>query len=126
MILRPPRSTRTDTLVPYTTLFRSKGRQAGDDRVADLHRAHFAAHRLDDPRRLMAGDGGQGVRIDAVDEMQVRMAKAAGHGADAHLVRAGLVDHHLFDNERLAGFDQDRGFGHTIVSKYPPPASERG
>src|SRR3546814_6388233 len=57
--------------------------------------------------------------------MQVLRDKAAGHGADAHLVRAGLVDHHLFDNERLAGFDQDRGFGHTIVSKYPPPASER-
>src|SRR3546814_20077090 len=28
MILRPPRSTRTDTLFPYTTLFRS-GRAAG-------------------------------------------------------------------------------------------------
>src|SRR3546814_2365330 len=25
MILRPPRSTRTDTLFPYTTLFRSHG-----------------------------------------------------------------------------------------------------
>src|SRR3546814_13809994 len=25
MILRPPRSTRTDTLLPYTTLFRSDG-----------------------------------------------------------------------------------------------------
>src|SRR3546814_16008021 len=25
MIRRPPRSTRTDTLCPYTTLFRSKG-----------------------------------------------------------------------------------------------------
>src|SRR3546814_4063820 len=25
MIRRPPRSTRTDTLVPYTTLFRSRG-----------------------------------------------------------------------------------------------------
>src|SRR3546814_16933325 len=25
MIRRPPRSTRTDTLFPYTTLFRSKG-----------------------------------------------------------------------------------------------------
>src|SRR3546814_4711939 len=25
MILRPPRSTRTDTLFPYTTLFRSNG-----------------------------------------------------------------------------------------------------
>src|SRR3546814_21189984 len=27
MIRRPPRSTRTDTLLPYTTLFRSRGRQ---------------------------------------------------------------------------------------------------
>src|SRR3546814_17054931 len=27
MIRRPPRSTRTDTLFPYTTLFRSKGLQ---------------------------------------------------------------------------------------------------
>src|SRR3546814_13621699 len=27
MIRRPPRSTRTDTLFPYTTLFRSKGTQ---------------------------------------------------------------------------------------------------
>src|SRR3546814_19621447 len=26
MIRRPPRSTRTDTLFPYTTLFRSQGR----------------------------------------------------------------------------------------------------
>src|SRR3546814_3179227 len=31
MIRRPPRSTRTDTLFPYTTLFRSD----------DLHRAHL-------------------------------------------------------------------------------------
>src|SRR3546814_7134403 len=28
MIRRPPRSTRTDTLFPYTTLFRSRGRGA--------------------------------------------------------------------------------------------------
>src|SRR3546814_12136513 len=30
MIRRPPRSTRTDTLFPYTTLFRSGGDQEGD------------------------------------------------------------------------------------------------
>src|SRR3546814_10772550 len=30
MILRPPRSTRTDTLFPYTTLFRSSDRDARD------------------------------------------------------------------------------------------------
>src|SRR3546814_7142323 len=29
MIRRPPRSTRTDTLFPYTTLFRSAGQDAG-------------------------------------------------------------------------------------------------
>src|SRR3546814_6355836 len=30
MIRRPPRSTRTDTLFPYTTLFRSQGAAAAD------------------------------------------------------------------------------------------------
>src|SRR3546814_4263627 len=33
MILRPPRSTRTDTLFPYTTLFRSPCRVAGTCRA---------------------------------------------------------------------------------------------
>src|SRR3546814_9464848 len=32
MIRRPPRSTRTDTLFPYTTLFRSRGDRIGQDR----------------------------------------------------------------------------------------------
>src|SRR3546814_4263529 len=31
MIRRPPRSTRTDTLFPYTTLFRSAARSQGSD-----------------------------------------------------------------------------------------------
>src|SRR3546814_9322832 len=40
MIRRPPRSTRTDTLFPFTTLFRSRcaccwGRYCKDDEVAD-------------------------------------------------------------------------------------------
>src|SRR3546814_10808526 len=58
MIRRPPRSTRTDTLFPYTTLFRSaeaaarpgrsRGRAAAgtgrDDRGATPHRAAGEAH----------------------------------------------------------------------------------
>src|SRR3546814_1855196 len=42
MIRRPPRSTRTDTLFPYTTLFRSTP-EAADDLIDDLRngrRAH--------------------------------------------------------------------------------------
>src|SRR3546814_20676003 len=35
MIRRPPRSTRTDTLFPYTTLFRSVGAKRLDDRRPD-------------------------------------------------------------------------------------------
>src|SRR3546814_14433951 len=36
MIRRPPRSTRTDTLFPYTTLFRSA--RAGEERLRRLQR----------------------------------------------------------------------------------------
>src|SRR3546814_14323328 len=36
MIRRPPRSTRTDTLFPYTTLFRS---DAGEDEIEIFRRA---------------------------------------------------------------------------------------
>src|SRR3546814_4995749 len=46
MIRRPPRSTRTDTLFPYTTLFRSEGAAQRpwkqDERVACQH-AQFDA-----------------------------------------------------------------------------------
>src|SRR3546814_3804936 len=46
MIRRPPRSTRTDTLFPYTTLFRSN-RSTGSDR--DRHwRARVRPGRDDD------------------------------------------------------------------------------
>src|SRR3546814_5477007 len=48
MIRRPPRSTRTDTLFPYTTLFRSRNGVRGADhalvgRVLHLERLHDGA-----------------------------------------------------------------------------------
>src|SRR3546814_18900569 len=66
MIRRPPRSTRTDTLFPYTTLFRSE--------------------LLTDAERL-SGEGF--VRLDEIEigdgpaRFLQRLA-AGGHGADAH------------------------------------------
>src|SRR3546814_7277490 len=41
MIRRPPRSTRTDTLLPYTTLFRSV--HVGDDQRANVLRVQIGA-----------------------------------------------------------------------------------
>src|SRR3546814_18913807 len=40
MIRRPPGSTRTDTLFPYTTLFRSEGLADADQRAAGAHAHH--------------------------------------------------------------------------------------
>src|SRR3546814_1628480 len=45
MIRRPPRSTRTDTLFPYTTLFRSLGR-AGSVAGGDAKHRDFQTNRL--------------------------------------------------------------------------------
>src|SRR3546814_7306832 len=47
MIRRPPRSTRTDTLFPYTTLFRSSDYRSSED-TADLSaRSPARGRRLD-------------------------------------------------------------------------------
>src|SRR3546814_6760446 len=56
MLRRPPRSTRTDTLLPYTTLFRSGQQRAGVPADAGAgspgakpraHLRHLGPHRLD-------------------------------------------------------------------------------
>src|SRR3546814_13355635 len=51
MIRRPPRSTRTDTLFPYTTLFRSRTRRPGSAGARGVQQGR------DDPRgqRRVAG-----------------------------------------------------------------------
>src|SRR3546814_4619699 len=46
MIRRPPRSTRTDTLFPYTTLFRSPGfENSGEDQIVAT--STFGVHHFD-------------------------------------------------------------------------------
>src|SRR3546814_14405679 len=47
MIRRPPRSTRTDTLFPYTTLFRSVNVQ-GDEPLIDPEQINCVARLLQD------------------------------------------------------------------------------
>src|SRR3546814_2164405 len=55
MIRRPPRSTRTDTLFPYTTLFRSAGGASPERRPHDLQQGR---HR----HRQGLGQGAAGKR----------------------------------------------------------------
>src|SRR3546814_12924789 len=82
MIRRPPRSTRTDTLFPYTTLFRShddlvklilretldplQGERlaAFDARLGELRRRRSQVHGEQLPSRLAEADPAQTLRTD--------------------------------------------------------------
>src|SRR3546814_15048867 len=62
MIRRPPRPTRTDTLVPYTTLVRSDAERAGQEAAPGLSTARRRAlgagfERLHDRRRPLHRPG---------------------------------------------------------------------
>src|SRR3546814_19019527 len=60
MIRRPPRSTRTDTLFPYTTLFRSRGRTRPPPRLHERPARRRAGR--DSDRRDMQPVPPDGVR----------------------------------------------------------------
>src|SRR3546814_15881259 len=72
MIRRPPRSTRTDTLCPYTTLFRSRG--------AEKHRRLRAgASGAPVPRRPAARTDGPSRSTDRERLLDARRARALRH-----------------------------------------------
>src|SRR3546814_15405094 len=77
MILRPPRSTRTDTLFPYTTLFRSQLRS----------------------REILALDSAVGTLADLGDEL---LDVRAGIGGQRNLAR----DDHVRGVRRRAPADR--------------------
>src|SRR3546814_7625387 len=65
-IRRPPRSTRTDTLFPYTTLFRSEA----DEDPGQVHQAlRHAAFAHDRARQDEERDGEEGEVVRAVGDL---------------------------------------------------------
>src|SRR3546814_16006756 len=71
MIRRPPRSTRTDTRVPYTTLFRSNARRRGYSDIFKRTPSRRSRRKENDGRAKDA-DSGSGeipaVRLLAFDD----------------------------------------------------------
>src|SRR3546814_10063083 len=80
MIRRPPRSTRTDTLFPYTTLFRS----AAADRQAWID---------DEARDIMRGDAGAARFLEEIEngEHHAEAARLIGGRQEAGRRRAGPI-----------------------------------
>src|SRR3546814_18941939 len=103
MIRRPPRSTRTDTVFPYTTLFRSHVR---------------VEHGADDDGRVLAAE----VLHRAADLVELGHGEVrAGGDVDQDAVGAGQVD--VVEQRVL-----DRGLGgdlHAVVAAGGPGAPHR-
>src|SRR3546814_20781050 len=125
MIRRPPRSTRTDTLFPYTTRFRSG--VAVPAQVTDRARVHVALDRLQLANDLQRADLGRAAdragrkrRAQHVDVTQP-FAQGTGHLAgDVHDVAVAL------DHELLAALHRawpgdprsaERRVGNEVVNK---------
>src|SRR3546814_4720311 len=100
MMQRPPRSTRTDALFPYTTLFRSQLDQMGASLGAAEPLAHRAAPAAAYAEADQALEVGRDVRAD-------RERPAVGHRLDGdhgHVAVDGQAQPHVVD--RLAGLDE--------------------
>src|SRR3546814_13230590 len=103
MIRRPPRSTRTDTLFPYTTLFRAgagelSARQREQVRGADTHEV---ASRCEHHRRIRCllpavlrewTDGGQGARHGVLRELPAQLHTGQATALPSHQEAQRLQD----------------------------------
>src|SRR3546814_13048112 len=101
IILHPPRPTRTDTLIPYTTLVRSDRQHAGDGR-----RTHVAQPAgVDRQQEVGAAPLGGERDIAGAD----RRADQEAVGRNSRTPRAG----------------QGQSVSHTGFLSNPPPLSSR-
>src|SRR3546814_10888717 len=109
MIRRPPRSTRTDTLFPYTTLFRS----AQFTRITRL---------TQDTRYRVAAAIAKGREIDLHKRNPIQVRQKIPHvlaWSDADSSRVGLAPQGLQrDSGFLSGFVIEKG--EEINHKSPP------
>src|SRR3546814_14071175 len=118
MIRRPPRSTRTDTLFPYTTPFRSTGEGIG--RVAEVVAPHQAArpqiHR--EPPDIDTGRRSAAQRIVEIDPDialdQFGRIDLTGRHRTARIVEIGARIHDLAADADRPGviFGDQRGAQH--------------
>src|SRR3546814_4583740 len=132
MIRRPPRSTRTDTLFPYPTLFRSRcsasileppALVAGLDDVAvmgepiEQRGGHFgiAEHGRPFAERQVGGDDDRGVFVKSAEEMEQQLPASAGERLIAPLVAAQEVA----PRPKLAALS-----GAAFVKLHPEPVSQ--
>src|SRR3546814_2406930 len=101
MIRRPPRSTRTDTLFPYTTLFRSIpiinpdniARTLPPDLGDAARRLQSGRRAIEDRMTLLASRRTFGIETTLTGNSELALMRAAGEaGYQVNLVYVGVTD----------------------------------
>src|SRR3546814_15030582 len=110
MIRRPPRSTRTDTLFPYTTLFRSL--LIGFLRRRETRTVHAVVERFVDARVDRVDFGAQFLRIIIAGKRPHMIERRVQDPDD---LRRFIVDDPLLE---LVPQDRDRSEEHTSESSH--------
>src|SRR3546814_10269190 len=107
MIRRPPRSTRTDTLFPYTTLFRSLlVERAGGAQVDDVATDAFARQLVGDRLAEAEQHAGRNDRHILARPREARMAEGDEMLAVGHLAAGGVECLVLAEHDRVVVADR--------------------
>src|SRR3546814_6734926 len=93
MIRRPPRSTRTDTLFPYTTLFRSILQREAIARRLDTsrHRVRERCPVLQVGRERQGDELASGLAVEPLPLAIVHQRLATGNPPQVERLRRGIV-----------------------------------
>src|SRR3546814_14979776 len=99
MIRRPPRSTRTDTLFPYTTLFRSVG-AVFEIGIYDYDKTYVVMPMEDAQTLLLMGDSVGMIEVNTVDANrigQILLPLAGKIGGEAVIADWRSLNAQLFE-----------------------------
>src|SRR3546814_19701940 len=126
MIRRPPRSTRTDTLFPYTTLFRSGDKLEGGGHEMSWsggERNRLAIGHLQNVEAAVAVEHVDDAVLIHVDDVGLRARLAADrlrHEGAEHLRRAGIGDREATPPAGAPGDRTSAEYGQRVSIRVKP------
>src|SRR3546814_7814833 len=112
MLRRPPRSTRTDTLFPYTTLFRSvRAQPRGDRRLHRRDRSREGGARMTEAAAAVVREPGGAFTLETIEVEAPRAGEVRVEIAGVGLCHTDLIFRDQFAPFALPGILGHEGAG---------------